>query len=311
MNSYPKCIRSFMEVISSDTKLLSKYKIHNIKNVRPFDVTLRDGLQSLSNEEQLAFKTDDKKIIYKYIIQKYDPKNLEIGSCINKKLLPIFNDTEELFNYSKLVNKQTNHYVLVPNYEQLLYAIKFGARNFSFITSVSNSFQIKNTKMTIEQSYNEINNMMVFLDDSPLKDYNIKLYVSCISKCPIEGNITINTIIDNLVKLHKLRPDKLCLSDTCGELQPVQLYNIIQGLMFNKLDLSRFSLHLHVKPERELEVEKLFHLALDYGINEFDVSYLKSGGCSVTMDKNKIAPNMSYEQYYKFLTTYLINNDNL
>ena len=114
-----------------------------------------------------------------------------------------------------------------------------------------------------------------------------------------------------MVKLHKLRPDKLCLSDTCGELQDVQLYNIIQGLIFNKLDLSRFSLHLHVKPERELEVEKLFHLALDHGINEFDVSYLKSGGCSLTMDKNKIAPNMSYEQYYKFLTSYLINKDNL
>lgn len=311
MSIYPKCGRSFMDLIGSDGRLLNKYIIHKIKNVKLFDVTLRDGLQSLTNEEQLAFKTDDKKFLYNYITQKYHVKNLEIGSCVNKKILPIFNDTEELLNYTKLNNKDINNYILVPNYEQLLNAIQFGARNFSFITSVSNSFQMKNTKMTIEQSYNEIHNMMVFLDDSPLKDYNIKLYVSCISKCPIEGNITINTIVNNLVKLHKLRPDKLCLSDTCGELQPVQLYNIIQGLIFNKLDLSRFSLHLHVKPERELEVEKLFHLALDHGINEFDVSYLKSGGCSLTMDKNEIAPNMSYEQFYKFLTTYLINNDNL
>lgn len=311
MNVYPKCARSFMELISSDGRLLNKFIINKIKNVKPFDVTLRDGLQSLTNEEQLAFKTDDKKFLYNYITQNYHVKNLEIGSCVNNKILPIFNDTEELFNYTKLKNKNINNYILVPNYEQLLNAIQIGAKNFSFITSVSNSFQMKNTKMTIEQSYNEIHNMMVFLDDSPLKDYNIKLYVSCISKCPIEGNIKINTIVNNLVKLHKLRPDKLCLSDTCGELQPVQLYNIIQGLIFNKLDLSRFSLHLHVKPERELEVEKLFHLALDHGINEFDVSYLKSGGCSLTMDKNKIAPNMSYDQYYKFLTTYLINNDNL
>ena len=48
------------------------------------------------------------------------------------------------------------------------------------------------------------------------------------------------------------------------------------------------------------------HTAIDYGIEEFDVSYLTTGGCSVTMDKNKLAPNMSYEQFYKYITNYLI-----
>ena len=306
MNIYPKSTSAFIKLIKTDKRVLNK--LINIKDViRPFDVTLRDGLQALTPLEQKYFTTEKKKELYQTIIKKYNPKNIEIGSSVNKNLFPIFNDTEELFKYSENYNikkKQCNNYILVPNLDHLMNSINIGFRNFSFITSVSDSFQIKNTKMTVEQSYNEINNMMAFLDDSPLKYYNIKLYISCISKCPIEGDIMINKIIDNLVKLHKLRPDILCLSDTCGELQPIQLYNIIQGLISNKLDLSRFSLHLHVKPERELEVEKLVHLALDYGINEFDVSLIKSGGCSITMNKNQIAPNMSYEQLYKFISSY-------
>jgi hypothetical protein len=54
------------------------------------------------------------------------------------------------------------------------------------------------------------------------------------------------------------------------------------------------------------EIEKIVHSALDNGITEFDVSELDTGGCSITMDKNKILPNLSYEQYYKFLTNYLM-----
>jgi pyruvate/oxaloacetate carboxyltransferase len=156
-------------------------------------------------------------------------------------------------------------------------------------------------------SYNDLYEMMYSFEENKyrLKPPYVKLYVSCISKCPIQGNIMINTIVDKLVKLDKLKTDKLCLSDTCGDLEPVQLYNIIQGLIFNNVNLSKISLHLHVKPKRELEVEKLIHLALDYGINEFDVSALNTGGCSVTMDKNQIAPNLSYELYYKSLVNYI------
>lgn len=311
MSTYPRCANSFINSVKLNKKLFNKYINSNLLNVRPFDVTLRDGLQALTIDQQNSFTTSNKKKLYDFIVNNHSPKNIEIGSCVNKNLLPIFNDTESIFKFAERYNKKMNiynHYVLVPNLDNLISAVNIGFKNFSFITSVSNSFQIKNTKMTLDENYNNINNMLAFLDDSPLKDYNIKLYVSCINKCPIEGNIMISTIVDNLVKLHKLRPNKICLSDTCGELEPIQLFNIIQGLIFNRIDLSKISLHLHVKPERELEVEKIVHIAIDHGINEFDVSAVNTGGCSVTMDKKQLAPNMSYDQYYKFLTSYLIKN---
>ena len=317
--SYPKCARSFLELYQKNMEITNK-NLNKLLRVTPFDVTLRDGLQSLDIEEQKDFTTNTKKNLYDFIVKNYNPRNIEIGSCVNNtKVLPIFKDTEDLF---KSINDNKNKYILVPNQDQLLNALKFGATNFSFITSVSNSFQVKNTKLTKQENLINLNNMLHLLDDYPnikidiensqvtqvFPNYNIKLYVSCINECPIEGKIPINTIVSELHKLSGMKFDKICLSDTCGTLTHSDFSQIIGMLYEIGVDTDKFTLHLHVKPEREDEIENIFHTALDYGIEEFDVSYLKSGGCSVTIDKDKdkITPNMSYEQYYKFLNNYLI-----
>jgi hydroxymethylglutaryl-CoA lyase len=310
-NHYPVCIRSFGELLSSNPSLLHNFFINNINNVKPFDVTLRDGLQGLSSFEKNYFTTDNKKILYKYLIYKYNPSNLEIGSCVNKKVLPIFKDTAEFFTHSEkyiIKNKllKTKNYVLVPNEKYLMDSLEFGATNFSFISSVSNSFQLKNANVTDNENLINLTNMMGVLND--YSKYKVKLYVSCIAECPIEGKIPITTIVDKLVTLSRMNFDKICLSDTCGTLSKEEFVNIIENTKKNGIDTKRFSLHLHIKPERENEVQEIVHTALDYGIEEFDVSYLKTGGCSLTMAKNQMVPNMSYEQYYKFLTNYLMRH---
>ncbi len=315
--SYPKCVRSFLEFYRSN-KNLTNNNVNKLLRVRPFDVTLRDGLQALTIDEQTNYTTEFKKQLYNQIVSKYNPRNIEIGSCVNTKILPIFKDTEELFNSIK---DNKNKYILIPNQEQLMNALKFGASNFSFISSVSNSFQLKNTKMTKQENLNNLNNMIHFLDDyksykidvkngeviQEYKNVYIKLYVSCINECPIEGKIPIDNIVSDLYYLSGKKFDKICLSDTCGTLTHSDFSQIIGMLYEIGANIDKFTLHLHVNPDREEEVEKIVHTAIDYGIEEFDVSDLKTGGCSVTMDKNRLAPNMSYEQYYRFLTNYLLN----
>jgi len=314
--SYPNCCHSFLEFCQNNKVLLDK-DVTRFLRIRPFDVTLRDGLQSLTIDEQDNYTTDLKKQIYKEITEKYNPINLEIGSCVNTTIFPIFRDTEDLF---KNIQDNKNKYILVPNQKQLINAVKFGATNFSFITSVSNSFQLKNTKLTLYENSINLNNMMYFLDNYSnykidiknsdviyeLPIFKVKLYVSCISECPIEGKIPINNIVNHLYYLSCKNFDKICLSDTCGTLTNNEFNDIIGKLYKIGVNMNKFTLHLHINPHREDETQDIVHTALDYGIEEFDVSYLKSGGCSVTLDRNKIAPNMSYEQYYKFLTNYLI-----
>jgi hypothetical protein len=132
--------------------------------------------------------------------------------------------------------------------------------------------------------------------------------VSCINECPIEGKIDNDIVIDRILRYIDLKPDILCLSDTCGTLTKDDFIYILKKLHINLSNniFDNIGLHLHVKPGRENEVEEIIHTALDFGLINFDVSSLKSGGCSVTMNESELAPNLSYELYYKALTNYLL-----
>jgi len=312
MLSYPSCARSFKIFCESDKTLLNKY-VNKLIKVRPFDVSLRDGLQGLTKEQQLTMKPADKVELYYQIKQKYKPQNMEIGSIVSNKVLPIFQESDSFFNWIEYCQLEPdepkiNNFVLIPNEKQFQNINKFiGLTNFSFITSVSESFQMKNTKMSLDTTFQQINNMIHTLDDKP-EHHIIKLYVSCVNECPIEGKIDNNDIINKILKYNTLKSDFLCLSDTCGSLTNEDLTYILYRLRIylSLTDFNKISLHLHVKPGREDDIEQIIHTALDFGITSFDVSHLGSGGCSVTMDKSKLCPNLSYDLYYKSLTTYLL-----
>lgn len=312
-NFYPVCRATFTQWTRTNPIF---EKIYNkIGRPIPFDVTLRDGLQGLSNEEQLKMKSLDKIILYYEIKQKHQPINMEIGSIVSSKILPIFKDSDSIYNYIKYNElepdeRQINNFILIPNETQFQNINKFNNLNcFSFITSVSESFQQKNTKMSIDTTFQQINNMMRILDDKSHHS-KIKLYISCINECPIEGKIENNVVVENIIKFQKLNPDILCLSDTCGTLNDNDL-NIILSNLKEKIPTKYFkniSLHLHVKQGRENDVEKVIHKALDFGVCNFDVSNLKSGGCSVTINKSDLMPNLSYELYYKAIVNYILKH---
>lgn len=313
-NIYPNCHYTFTKWCKTN-KFENIYK--KIGSPKPFDVTLRDGLQSLTKDEQNNFTNLNKLTLYYKNKLKYNPINMEIGSIVSNKVLPVFKDSNLVFNYVEInqnnmnqnnLNKDklnnVNHFILIPNEKQFENIYEFmNLRNFSFITSVSESFQKKNTKMSLDKSYQEIYNMSQYIEYN-YKNALIKLYISCINECPIEGKINNDTVVSKLIDYQQLKPDILCLSDTCGTLKAIELEYIL--LKLNKYSTTKnIGLHLHVKKGREDEVEKLIHTALDFNINSFDVSSLDSGGCSVTMESSKLAPNLSYDLYYKSLCNYM------
>jgi len=320
LTNYPSCANSFRffvdTICDKDKNILNKY-VSKFLKIRTFDVTLRDGLQSLSKDEIGTIDFQYKINLYYSIKEKYKPVNMEIGSIVSNKILPVFSDSEQLYNYIKydqFTNLQVsnerhiNNFILVPNEQKFKEINKFiGLNCFSFIISVSESFQQKNTKMSLDTTFEQINNMIKYLNNQKDKS-TVKLYVSCINECPIEGKIDNDIVIDRILRYIDLKPDILCLSDTCGTLTKDDFIYILKKLHINLSNniFDNIGLHLHVKPGRENEVEEIIHTALDFGLINFDVSSLKSGGCSVTMNESELAPNLSYELYYKALTNYLL-----
>jgi isopropylmalate/homocitrate/citramalate synthase len=318
IKNYPKCALSFKKILNTNSDFSKFY--YFLGEPKPFDVTLRDGLQSLPREHQDKFTIVEKLNLYHEVMFNYQPKNIEIGSIVSEKVFPIFKDSINVFNNVQLYEMnmreltrdlRTNKFLLVPNTKQLKNVINNTDMNyFSFITSVSEKFQFKNTRQTLDESDNNIYEMMYNFEENiyRTKPPFVKLYVSCINACPISGKIDNHFIVNRLLKLNNMNVDNICLSDTCGTLDVKDFEYIVDKCKFFGLPPNKLSLHLHVKKGREDIVEKIIHKALDRKIIDFDVSLLETGGCSVTMNKTQIAPNLSYELYYKSLVNYIETN---
>lgn len=265
--------------------------------LRLFDVTLRDGLQSIPN----IFSTKEKVDLAVNIVVNKNPSAIEIGSIVSPKIVPQMSDSLEVFKEITNICGTHRHldvFMLTPTYKSVVIASKNNVCNFSFITSISNAFQQKNTNKDLTDTKRELVKMISHVEETP--DSKIKLYISCINECPITGRYSLRTVIHEIMYYyctHGHQLDEICLSDTCGTLRYYDFKFIIDVLKRNNVDLEKISLHLHQQKDNTIVKEILLY-AMEIGISRFDVSYIPEiGGCSITMDNP--SGNISYQDIYE------------
>lgn len=268
--------------------------------LRLFDVTLRDGLQSIPKIYYLTEKMD----LGLDIIANKNPKAIEIGSVVSHKTVPQMKNSLEFFQSFSASYGMTNNldiFLLTPNLKNTQLAVNHHVSNYSFVTSFSNLFQKKNVNMTLSNTQNEIDHMIELVKTTN-EDNKIKLYISCFTECPIVGQINNHTIIDEIIYyycLHGEHISNFCLSDTCGTLLFRDFMFIIDTLVETGVNLEKFGLHLHQQSDKE-NVKNIISYAMKSGISQYDVSYIPEiGGCSITM--NNPSGNIGYETIYECL----------
>lgn len=306
IKEYPSSYESLTRFINSNEIYLNVYNI-----IKPtlFDVSLRDGLQNIKKDDITKFTTNEKIKLYNKIISTYNPEELEVGSIVSKKFLPIFEDSLKLLTQ---LDNIKNNYLLVPSFYKLKSAIDSGCNNFSFISSVSESFQKKNTNKSIELTKNEILEMINVIYSNPsITNPKVKIYLSCVNTCPIKGQISNDLIAYEIIYFNNIcNPDIICLSDTCANLSFYNFSDIIKKANKGGVSYKKISLHLHVNLTNKdfySNLQKIFNDSMDKGITKFDVSFLDSGGCVMTLANTNTKPNLSYELYYKLLIDYIIS----
>jgi len=313
-NITPSFLKKFMHThmrTPHDIKSQKLYLYSRKETITPilFDVSLRDGIQGAN---PIDYPTNKKIEIMSSISDKYSPSKMEIGSFVSPKVLPIMSDTEQLFNAAPTIFRNTGKYAelyaLVPNKVGLLNAIKCGFTNFSFITSVSNAFQMKNTGKNLLHKKTELQEMMRHISNLSIPA-KTKLYISCINECPINGLIDNDVVIHEILSSYNrfdmdVEYDEICISDTMGTLKYRDFEYILNGLMRFGFPKTRISLHLHINWENAEDAKRILFMCFDRGIQRFDVSAISEGGCSVTMDSNKLKSNMTYEFFNSVLEDY-------
>jgi isopropylmalate/homocitrate/citramalate synthase len=295
-------------------------KIYNKINPILFDVSLRDGIQNAKIEN---FPLHIKKSIFDNIFESKLSNRIEIGSIASTKVLPIMSDSIDFFkkintkfkdieykNYCSQTNsiKLPKIYMLIPSITKLIPAFDNNIQNFSFITSISNEFQIRNNKRSIKETKEEFSKIFEMIIREPgSRMFQTKLYISCINECPFIGKIDNDTVVNEIQYYNNNYTfDELCLSDTMGSLNSDDFIYIIQKCRDLGINISKLSLHLHVKNHNIENTERILFYSFSNNINKFDISCLETGGCSVTM-KNGIVSNLTYDKFFNILWKYIEN----
>jgi hydroxymethylglutaryl-CoA lyase len=280
-------------------------------NPQLFDVSLRDGIQ---NADPNKWTTDLKMSTFRHIVSKNQPHAIEIGSLVSPKILPIMNDSLCMHSYAKShitflrfheeFNSNPKIYMLVPSFAKLQTAIYHGVRNVSFITSVSEAFQKKNTNRTLAETKRELKQMLSTIKQHPY--IRTKLYVSCVMECPLSGKQDLDYVLRELLIYHfSYEVDELCISDTCGTLTFEDYEYLVDALIHFGVPASKLSLHLHVSDTNRENIRQILWYSFQKRIRKFDVSMVETGGCSVTMRSEQRLPNLSYELFYHYLDRYI------
>lgn len=319
--TYPNCFKSFIKFC--EINKLTKHKNYSkIMDIKLFDITLSYGLY---NDQKLNYKTNDKLNLYNKIIDNYNVNNLELGIINHKSSFEhnysVFNDTIDLlnnveYNYYNNFNKDKNNYVVFRNKSDVIHSkydlinmLSYGVKNFSFSLSKIYHFNQYYDSTKIKK-FNQLYNLLLFLQNIPPmylyknsdiysnnNPFNIRLYID------YEYQITRSENISTLFYLHKFNIDKICIVDRHGKMKKDDLLFLLENIKKN-FCIKRFSLQFHCNKFNEHIVEELFHIALDYGINEFNINENILDE-DTKCDKN-IIPVLYYQTYYKWLTNYLL-----
>jgi hydroxymethylglutaryl-CoA lyase len=273
-----------------------------------FDVSLRDGIQGAN---PVHYPTHRKLQILQNIYDQFMPDKIEIGSFVSPKVLPIMSDTAVFFDQiPESIKNAVDIYVLVPNKVGLLKAIDCGLTNFSFITSVSNAFQVKNSGKNLNNKKVELQEMMKIIQDTKI-NAKTKLYISCVTECPLIGKLNNDFIMHEIISSYGVTDirhipeyDEICISDTMGTLSCKNFEYIADGMIRFGVSPTRISIHLHINSDNYEDAKQILFACFRRKINKFDVSVISDGGCSVTMNPDKLKPNMTYDFLNKIVEEY-------
>lgn len=267
--------------------------------VRITDVAPRDGLQA----EESIVPTSDKATLVG-LVQQTGVDEVEVSSFVSPKWIPQLGDATELFEMLAASKPEGVIYsALVPNMRGLDTAIavnqhareEYGVARLidkvSVFAAASEGFSLKNTNGTIEEVLQRFEPIIPKAHEHRMM---VRGYISCIVKCPFDGDIHPVAVADVASHLIELGVDELDLGDTIGAataktIEPVIMETIdrLDGRATNGFGDPTLTLHLH---DTYGKASECVRMALDLGVRSFDSSAGGLGGCPYASTETTRAP---------------------
>ena len=230
------------------------------------DVAPRDGFQ---NEKQFI-ETQDKIDFINALSQSGFAK-IEATSFTSPKAIPALRDAEAVMHQIER-NPDVVYTVLVPNVRGAQRALECNVDEVNLVMSVSETHNRANLRMTREQSFEQLSDVVSVVRGSRVA---VNVSLSTVFGCPMEGDINAFDVLELVGRFAALGVDGVTLCDTTGMAYPTQVGKIGREVRRLFPDLTT-TLHFH--NTRGMALANTL-AALEAGIDRFDASLGGLGGC--------------------------------
>jgi hydroxymethylglutaryl-CoA lyase len=202
---------------------------------------------------------------------------LDCGSFVSPKAIPQMADTAEVLKNLE-VESPTKLLAIVANIKGAENACDFpNILYLGFPFSVSPTFQLKNTKSTIRDSFQRVKDIHQLC---LLEQKELVVYLSMAFGNPYGDTYSEDEVFHWGKKIADIGVKIISLADTVGIARPEQV-NALTSFMIKSLPEVKIGVHLHSRPENR--VEKL-EAALSAGCTRFDGALKGIGGCPMAGD---------------------------
>ncbi|MEX3959063.1 hydroxymethylglutaryl-CoA lyase [Trinickia sp. EG282A] len=230
------------------------------------EVATRDGFQN-----ETRFIDTDHKVALVNRLSQCGFAKIEVTSFTSPKAIPALRDAEAVMQRIARVPGVV-YTVLVPNVRGAERALSCGVDEVNLVMSVSESHNRGNLRMTREQSFTQLRDVV-----SVVRDTNVAINVSLSTAmgCPMEGDVSIAEVLRWMQRFADLDVHGMTLCDTTGMAYPSQVGNLCRHVVEAFPDLE---LTLHFHNTRGMGLANTL-AAIEAGIDRFDSSLGGLGGC--------------------------------
>ncbi len=247
----------------------------------------RDAMQGIKE-----FIPTEKKADYINQLLKVGFDTIDFGSFVSPKAIPQMRDTAEVLEQLVLSETKSRLLAIVANKRGAIDACQFEEISFlGYPFSISETFQLRNTNATIEESVDRVQNIQ---DLCLSHGKSMVVYISMGFGNPYGDEWNVEIVQKWVARLFKMGIKILSLSDTIGVSNSENISYLFSNLIPEFPEIT-FGAHLHTQPYNWEEKVKA---AFENGCLRFDGAIKGYGGCP--MAKDELTGNMATENMVRY-----------
>jgi hydroxymethylglutaryl-CoA lyase len=248
----------------------------------------RDAMQGLHN-----FVPTEIKAAYINLLLQVGFDTIDFGSFVSPNAIPQMRDTAAVLKKLDLGSTKSKLLAIVANYRGAEDAAQHEEITYlGYPFSISETFQLRNTNSTIDDSFELVKRMKELCGD---KQKELLVYLSMGFGNPYGDEWNIEIVQQWTEKLVNEGIQIIALADTVGTSTAGQI-NKLYPLLSAQFPNTEFGIHLHSTPNAWHEKVAA---AYQSGCKRFDSALKGYGGCPMTADD--LTGNIATENLMSYL----------